>query len=413
MNKQKTIIIIVSICTVIVVFLIIVFMKSRGSPDPPDHPDPPICKTEDCIKQDPNSSCVSNECKCNNCSTGTYPNCKIDTSKIVVEIENQPEKTIQLVNYTREDPLHIFLSIKKDEFTYKSGCGKINKPIDFTQPGFAWDPLGSVIVSEVMIPKNKYIILNLPADSLGNAFRVSPMKMKSGNDEFLKIDDTKVGCPSKNPNSGIGATYCKIAEQWPVLLEGGMDVVADASAVDGINFKLTYQLTAEGKILTMDITQNPCDGLDDKYQLDVGCRNPVKIDCGAGAKLLDGKDVTADCCTKDQVNNNHEDGCISDNQVCRFNDCSLALFNISDDEKTKYYKKWDNGNNDPPNVPPVKTFIENPENLKDESPTKNFCTKIHEKAGDFTPYCYDYNDTKSSKTLGPPYKMKLIVSDLV
>ena len=403
MNKKKNIIIIVSICTVIVVFLIIVFMKSRGSPDPPD---PPICKTEDCIKHDPNSSCVSNECKCNTDYIGTYPNCKTDTS---VKIEDQPEKTIQLVNNTSEDPLHIFLGINVLPFTYLSGAGQISGILDFTQPGFAWDPLGSVKVSEVIIPIDKYIILTLPEDCKGpgNAFRVSPMKMKSSNDQFLKKEDNK--CPSNNPNSGIGTTYCKIAEQWPVLLEGGMDVVADASAVDGINFKLKYQLTSDkGKILTMDINQNPCKGLGDKYQLDVGCRNPVKIDCGAGAKLHDGKDVTADCCTKAQVENNNQDGCTSDNQVCRFNDCSLALFNVPDGKNNINYHIWDKGN---PN-PPVKTFIENTENLIEGSPTKKFCTQIHKDVGDFTPYCYDYNDTNSSPTLGSPYKMKLIVSDL-
>ena len=401
MNKKKTIIIIVSICTVIVVFLIIVFMKRRGSPSP-DTPDPPICKTEDCIKHDTNSSCVSNECKCNTDYIGTYPNCKTDTS---VKIEDQPEQTIQLVNNTSEDPLHIFLGIKIDEFTILGGAGKINGPIDFTKN--AWDPLGAVKVSEVMIPIDKYIILKLPEDSrgAGNAFRVSPMKMKSGNDQFLTINDKR--CTSKNPNSGIGTTYCKIAEQWPVLLEGGMDVVADASAVDGINFKLTYQLTDnKSKILTMDINQNPCDGLDVKYKLDVGCRNPVKIDC-AGAKLADGKDVTADCCTKDQVEKK-EDDCISYEQSCMFNDCSLALFNIPEDLKNQYYHIWDKGN---PN-PPVKTFIENTENLIEGSPTKKFCTQIHKDVGDFTPYCYDYNDTNSSPTLGSPYKMKLIVSDL-
>ena len=411
MNKKKTItiIIIVSICTVIIVFLIIVFMKRRGSPSPDPPYTPPICKTEDCIKHDINSSCVSNECKCNTDYIGTYPNCKTDTS---VKIEDQPEQTIQLVNNTSEDPLHIFLGIKIDEFTILGGAGKINGPIDFTKN--AWDPLGAVKVSEVMIPIDKYIILKLPEDSrgAGNAFRVSPMKMKSGNDQFLTINDQR--CTSKNPNSGIGTTYCKIAEQYPVLLEGGMDVVADASAVDGINFKLKYQLTSDkGKILTMDINQNPCKGLGDKYQLDVGCRNPVKIDCGAGAKLHDGKDVTADCCTKAQVENNNQDGCTSDNQVCRFNDCSLALFNVPDGKNNINYHIWDKGNNDPSNKPPVKTFIENTENLIEGSPTKKFCTQIHKDVGDFTPYCYDYNDTNSSPTLVSPFKMKLIVSDLV
>ena len=60
----------------------------------------------------------------------------------------------------------------------------------------------------------------------------------------------------------------------------------------------------------------------------------------------------------------------------------------------------------------MKTFIENTENLIEGSPTKKFCTQIHKDVGDFTPYCYDYNDTNSSPTLGSPYKMKLIVSDL-
>ena len=402
MNKQKTIIIIVSICTVIVVFLIIVFMKSRGSPDPP------ICKTEDCIKQDPNSSCVSNECKCNSDYIGTYPNCKIDTS---VKIKDQPDQTIQLVNNTSEDPLHIFLGINVLPFTYSSGTGAISGILDFTQKGLAWDPLGSVKVSEVKIPIDKYIILTLPKDCKGpgNAFRVSPMKMKSGNDQFLTINDQR--CTSKNLNSGIGTTYCKIAEQWPVLLEGGMDVVADASAVDGINFKLKYQLTAGDKILTMDINQNPCDGLGDKYQLDVGCRNPVKIDC-AKTSMADGKDVTADCCTKDQVDNKQED-CISDNQVCRFNDCSLKLFNVPDGIHNNNYHIWDLGNNDPSNKPPVKTFVEDTGHLIEGSPTQKFCTQIHKDVSDFTTYCYDYNDTNSSPTLGSPYKMKLIVSDLV
>ena len=50
-------------------------MKRRGSPSPDPPYTPPICKTEDCIKHDINSSCVSNECKCNTDYIGTYPNC--------------------------------------------------------------------------------------------------------------------------------------------------------------------------------------------------------------------------------------------------------------------------------------------------------------------------------------------------
>jgi len=312
-----------------------------------------------------------------------------------IDIEDQPEKTIQLVNNTNEDPLHIFLGISNDSFIKVDGNGIINDPVDFTKN--AWDPIGSAILSEVIIPKNDYIVLQLPRDSQGKAFRVSPLKMIKDNNEFLKTNDTRC-----TPNrGGIGATYCKIAVQWPVLIEGGMDVVADASAVDGINFKLTYQLTTDNdKILTMDIKNNPCNGLDPKYQLDIGCRSPAKIDCDKNS-MNDGQDTTADCKSGPDAN-----------QVCKFNDCSQKLFNIPDNLQ-QYITNYDKGNEDPSNHPPVKTFVEDPINLFSNSPQQTFCDLIHKDTGNFTPYCYDYNDTGSSPYLTSPYKIKLIVSNLI
>ena len=101
-------------------------------------------------------------------------------------------------------------------------------------------------------------------------------------------------------------------KQWPILIEGGMDVVADSSSVDGINFRMKYELsvadpTNKYKIVSTTVNNNPCANLPSKYQLEAGCRNPVLIDCTS---------PTCDCC--------------SGTQKCRFNACSQTLFSIPD-----------------------------------------------------------------------------------
>ena len=83
------------------------------------------------------------------------------------------------------------------------------------------------------------------------------------------------------------------------------------------------------------------------------------------------------------------------------------MFNIPDNLQ-KYKNKSDGGNK---NGKPVKTFINNPNNLKNPSDLKTFCTAVNGK-GDFTTYCYDYNDVHSSPNFDSPYKIKLIYSDL-
>jgi hypothetical protein len=394
MNKNfKKIGIFILVIGVITGIVFLILYLTQKSPQPPNT----RCDNTNCVKLDPNSSCKLDTCQCN--FSGSFPKC-LPSGGESIDITDQPEKTIQLVNNTSEDPLHIFLGIKNDLFNKIKGNGTVYNPI-FFDPNHAWNPVGTTKLSEVMIPKNGYIILQLPDDSKGNAFRVSPIKMLSDNDKPLSLDDKRC-----NPEN-YGSTYCKIATQWPVLLEGGMNVVADSSAVDGINFKLQYQLTSEnGKILTMKINENPCDGLDSKYKLNIGCRSPAKIDCDPNI-MGDKLDTTADCCTKDQV---VEHICPSADQVCKFNDCSQKLFQIPDNLK-KYIGNYDKGNSDP-GGPPVKNFVENPENLKQGSAQLSFCNKIQKDTGDFTTYCYDYNDTNSSHNLLSPYKMKLVVSDL-
>lgn len=37
---------------------------------------------------------------------------------------------------------------------------------------------------------------------------------------------------------------------------------------------------------------------------------------------------------------------------------------------------------------------------------------LQQNSGDFTSYCYDYNDVTSSPTLASPYKMRVTYMDL-
>ena len=88
------------------------------------------------------------------------------------------------------------------------------------------------------------------------------------------------------------------------------------------------------------------------------------------------------------------------------------LFNIPSN-LTKYNNSYDGGNYGNPPAP-VKHFINNPKNLKDNSPLKNYCKSVN---GDmsintFTTYCYDYNDISSSPVLKKPYKLSITYSDL-
>ena len=170
-------------------------------------------------------------------------------------------------------------------------------------------------------------------------------------------------------------------------------MVADVSAVDGINFSVKYELTVGGgETSVMEIHENPCQDLDKKYTLDavdVGCRNPALIDCTGGQPTCD---------------------CKPSSQNCKFNACSQTLFQIPQDMQ-KYITEFDGTKQGDPH-PVVKSFINDESNLKAGSPLKNFCDRLHRNSGSFTAYCYDYNDTSSSPWLRSPYKLKVTYMDL-
>ena len=282
---------------------------------------------------------------------------------------------MQIINNTTENFLHVFLQSNpkySPSFNLIGGNSKIGNPINWTG-GKEWYPLGNKTAYEVIIPKNGNAILSIP-DTGGIAFIVMAIKMKNDDDTFLVLEDG---------NSRCDDTICKVSKQSTILIEAGRDMVSDVSAVDGINFRIKYELTTDTVIKAIEISQNPCTNLDDKYKLDIGCKNPAKIDCTGEFK---------DSCN-----------CKESSQECMYTDCSVKLFNV--EKNNQYYKTYDDGKT-------VKKFINNSKNLRNDSPLKQFCTALQDNSKDFTAYCYDYNDVSSSEYLRDPYKIKITYTDL-
>ena len=328
-------------------------------------------------------------------------------------LSKQPASSVQIVNNTSQNPLHVFLQcgsmaqtpqgtcdddskltkaeceVARSTWTPAQGWKKIGgngevapAPVDWgigCEPGSssckAFDPLGADIYQEVKVPEGKSLILQIPQGHLTkqktDAARIFAIHMKNPGGAYLQLSDD-------NPKN-------KLTKQQPILVEGGKNVVADMSAVDGINFKVRYELTSDnGKKKVMNILKNPCDGID-SGGMDVGCANPVRTASGCkgtGASILS----TAEC----------KPG----TQDCKFNVCSAALFNIPDNKK-QYTATYDGGNSAHNNYPPVKKFINNATNLKSGTDLKKFCEKIQSDfrgGGPHTTFSYSTSTTSTTYT---------------
>ena len=372
MQMQAAIILLVCLCLVVIVSLVVFyFMSAEGC----KAPDGSICSSQ--------GSCQNGSCVCQSGFQGDFcaasalapapapapvdPSCGSQRS-----LGNQPETSLQIVNCTSEDPLHVFLGTVQSPWVMLEGVKaviylSVQWGVNPDRP--AWDPVGAAKLTQVVIPKGGFLVLKLPSDMQGRAFRVTPLKLRDS--DYAQISTTT-------------EARARVMRQWPILLEGGADVVADASAVDGVNFRMQYELTSDnGSVKVMKVNKNPCEGLGSAYVLDVGCRCPASIDCNT---------PTCDC---------------KDNQVCQFNACSEKLFNIPSDLH-QYLGHYDDGN---PN-PIVKKFINDSTHLINPSPLRSYCANLQSGSGDFTAYCYDYNDVSSSPWLRSPYKMKVTYLDL-
>lgn len=324
------------------------------------------------------------------CNTDMYCNGTTCVNDIFFPIASQPEKSVQLANNTSDNFLHIFIQCTSVNQTWNKigGTGIIATPINWgaSNPSggnYAWDPVGAQILVEAIVPKNGYIILQIPDDAI--TFRIQPIKMKESNNSTpLKIGDDIYSIIMKQISLLFEAT----------VFEGG---VADISGVDGVNFRAKYSLTTAKGIENMEIQKNPCARISDEFKMEVGCWSPVKQICGVTP--------TADC--------------IPGTQNCKFNSCSTTLFDIPD-TLTKYIGTYDGAGgpkppdyNDYANYPEyVKHFINMNTNLLKGSDQANYCDDIQENSGDYTTYCYDYNDLNSSPGWVSPFKVKLVYIDL-
>ena len=296
-----------------------------------------------------------------------------------IGLQAQSESSMQIVNETSEAYLHVFLQLgaTTQRWAKTAGNGEVHLPVTWGG-GKEWAPLGAKIAQEAVIPRNGYIVLSLPDLEKNHAFVMQAVKLKDGGDpQPLSMDE---------PYCGGGP--CRVVPQWTVLIEAGKEMVADASAVDGINFRVHYELTSRQGDRATWMDTNPCEGLPSKYMIagGVGCRNPAKVDCPG---------PTCDC---------------GDDQNCRFNGCSSQLFDIPNNLQ-KYVGVFDGGN---PNGAPVKHFINDTKNLIAGTPLAKYCAAVNgpPNAG-FSTYCYDYNDVGSSPWLAPPYKLKVSYTDLL
>ena len=290
-------------------------------------------------------------------------------------------KTVEIVNDASDAYLHVFLQLhdESQRWNKADGNGKIYDPIHWGVPGQAdaWDPLGAKVASEAIIPKGGSIVLDVP--------NLSPPQFVM---MAVKMTDPENAnpVPATPASKFCSGVPCEVMPgQHANLIEAGISVVSDSSAVDGFNYRVKYQLTSDGGVKSTDIITNPCAGLGPKYQDKAGgCQNPAKVDCS-------GK-PTCDC---------------KSDQNCKFNSCTKLLFDVPADLE-KYFDMYDGGN---PNGAPVKTFINNANNLKDGSPLKSFCKAAH-GVGDFSTYCYDYNDPGASPWLRDPFEISVTYSDL-
>jgi len=330
------------------------------------------------------------------CETGYYgiicadktPSNPIDPSCCITQlaIGDQPSNSLQIVNCTSEDPLNVFLVTLSVPWAAdkNQGATVIYPAVNWGAPGciddlLAWDPVGAQNLTQVVIPKGGSVVLIIPSDMFPRpkdkflfAFRVTPLKLRDHQTRQIETSsDAKT----------------RVMVQWPVLLEGGMEMVADSSAADGVNFRMRYELTSDdNSVKVMMVNKNPCEGLGDKYMLDVGCRCPASVDCHG---------PTCDC--------------TPDTQECKFNTCSQTLFDIPKNLQN-CIGHFDQGADNKLDI--VKNFINDERNIKHGSALRSYCTNLHWGSGDFTPYCYDYNDKSASPWLRKPYKLKVTFIDL-
>ena len=339
-----------------------------------------------------------------------------------VSIDQQGSKTVQIVNSTNsQQVLHVYFENKGGDWTKSGGNGAI-QPTRNNWSGETnlYTIFGAGNYQEVII--TDYIVLNIPEAMRDQGFRVIPVKPTEG---------------ASNKNTPYISSDV-IQGQKPVLTEmtygDNPGNVANLSAVDGINYLMNYSVTEQGGVKNINVDTNPCEDSLDRYKATSGnkytCLNPTKVDCDqwgpSGNSSTGAIEGWQTCYAQNAIsgssdpNKNGNMGagwcgttatCKPGTQSCAFNMCSQQFFNSPQggfDPLTSY----DGGRNgDEKLTGTVKEWVMNTDNLK-SGQLKEYCDKVTKNNGEYTIYCYDYADRKSSPKLNDPWKVKIEYKDL-
>ena len=361
------------------------------------------------------------------------------------DIHDQPDHSIQIINQTSDVlSLFIFNSDPTHRTNPNSSWHNTNdtngeegvtifEPVDWGNGDAApWDPLGAEYATQVNIEKGNKVILKIPkglydpggGGQRNNQFIIKPIKLNTTG----RITEKYI------PEDGPMSIKTVVPTQVPNFFELGEGAVSDSSGVDGVNYRISYELTSdEENPIKTNISENPCPPPGEGgVQLDIGCSNPVKNGCLNFEGGTDPK-ATASC---------------KGDQNCAFNKCSQRYFmdpnendeyfnnphHNSNKEKNILNKSWSGVDSIPrmfdggipewggmwkgkgwpegEQMPPVKYYIGDRKNIKKGTDLQKYCKALNNPNDDFSTYCYDYADKSSSKNLKEPYKVKIIFGDL-
>lgn len=320
-----------------------------------------------------------------------------------INIVDQDDNTVQIVNNTSENPLHIYFKYRDD---YLSG-GEPWETIDgktLTEMDLYQDPVGNELMTrlhailgpqsiyyELKLYQNESSILRIPDfdPDPHNKFRISPVRYVNG----LPVLST---------------------EEMPILIEAGKGAVGNMSAVDGINFKIKYEIndteyeSVRGTGLkngptTIEVTHNPCK---DKTK---GCRSAFKQVCNENPSALCSGNPER-CANTGCTAEVFKHGEYPNSENCFHGTCNL----IGDVKKycdtIKIGQCLPPNQTYPPDLKPGQGYNPAPPPLGNGPSPGHYPGCYAENK--YTTYCFDYDDNNSSPKFVSPYKMKITYTDL-
>ena len=257
---------------------------------------------------------------------------------------------------------------------------------DLVDGAKAANDVGSGVWQVLTLELGASAILKIPDFTDKQAWSIRPLK-KNGKKEWCIFGNDE-------PPGNCGQ---------PIIIEGGKGMVSDMSAVDGVNFKIKYQLTTSYQkeraaasplfgTTVIDFNKNPCP------ENTKGCVNPMKL---LGECAAEGGSDNAEC--RKIV---FESDKRPNSSPCYHGTCNLKGIyktwcdDIHSGQCSNSSDHWPRGLHTGEEYDRTKHGL-NPGESSKCAPDNNYTT-----------YCYDFDDANSSPVFGYPYKMKLIFTDL-